>query len=199
MKLDTQRILRRIGPWFERVSMPGLLWGTLFFAASLTPSMIPRHFLVQGVLSGLSFALGYGLGVLLERLWDYLHLRRPGAQLLRRLKRAVVAICLVIVVLFLWWATGWQNSVRTALHMPRLTSDSPVLVGLIAFLTFWLLLAIARLIGLVFRLISRRLKRYMPDRAAYLLGFTLAALLSWSVIDGVIFRIALTIADSSYR
>src|SRR5262245_39558585 len=32
----------------------GLLLGTLFFAASLTPSLLPRSYLTQGVLSGLS-------------------------------------------------------------------------------------------------------------------------------------------------
>ena len=44
-------------------STVGLLVGTLFFAASLTPSLNPRSVLVQGVLSGFCLAAGYGVGV----------------------------------------------------------------------------------------------------------------------------------------
>nr|MCE2739783.1 hypothetical protein [Rhodobacter sp.] len=47
----------------------GLILGTLFFAASLTPSLVPRHPAVQGVLSGFCLAAGYGLGVALRALW----------------------------------------------------------------------------------------------------------------------------------
>lgn len=189
----------RLTVWVEQMSLAGLLLGTLFFAASLTPSLIPRHFALQGVLSGLSTAVGYGIGVLLERAWTYVQLPRPAGELARRLKQAVGLTCLVIALAFLWLANGWQNSVRAALDMPPATSANPVLIGLIAFLTFWLLTGIARLVGFTFRIISRWLKRRMPDRAAHLLGAVLAALLFWSVLDGVIFRTALHLADSSYR
>lgn len=45
------------------LSTPGLLLATLFFAASLTPSLLPRTVVMQGVLSGVCLAAGYGLGV----------------------------------------------------------------------------------------------------------------------------------------
>ena len=48
--------------WYS-FSAGGLLVGTLFFAASLTPSLIPRTYLTQGVLSGCALAAGYGVGV----------------------------------------------------------------------------------------------------------------------------------------
>lgn len=182
-----------------RMSLPGLIWGTLFFAASLTPSMIPRHFALQGLLSGLSFALGYGLGVLLDRLWAYVQLPRPGPRFVRRATQVTAVVCLIIAITFLWLAAGWQNSVRTALQLPLLTSANPLLIGVTALLTFWLLRAIARLIGWTFRRIAGWLKRHIPERAANLLGVVLAALLCLSVLDGLIFRVVLSIVDSSYR
>src|SRR5688572_21705154 len=45
-------------PWHS-FSTGGLLLGTLFFAASLTPTLLPRGFLSQGVLSGCALASGY--------------------------------------------------------------------------------------------------------------------------------------------
>ena len=189
----------RLTVWVEKMSLTGLLLATLFFAASLTPSLIPRHFALQGVLSGLSSAVGYGIGLLAERTWAYVQLPQPAGRLARRLKQGVGLVCLVVAIVFLWLANGWQNSVRQALDMPLVTSANPFQVALIAFLTFCFLMAIARLVRFTFRIISRWLKQRMPDRAAYLLGAVLAALLFWSVLDGVIFRSALHIADRSYR
>jgi uncharacterized membrane protein len=45
-----------------QLNIVGLLVGTVLFAFSLTPSLLPRPFFIQGILSGLSFSAGYGLG-----------------------------------------------------------------------------------------------------------------------------------------
>jgi uncharacterized membrane protein len=50
----------------------GLAVGVLFFAASLTPSLLPRPTWIQGVLSGVVLSVGYGLGVLGVWIWKYL-------------------------------------------------------------------------------------------------------------------------------
>ena len=68
--------------WFWRLlvsfSATGLVLGTLFFAASLTPSLLPRTYVTQGLLSGVAMACGYGLGVLVGLLWLWLEL--PEAE-----------------------------------------------------------------------------------------------------------------------
>ena len=63
-------------PWrrAQSLAVAGLALGTLFFAASLTPSLVPRNALTQGALAGSCFAIGYGLGVFLRWLWRYLEL-----------------------------------------------------------------------------------------------------------------------------
>ena len=65
-----------LGLW-RSLSGTGLLLGTLFFAASLTPTLIPRTYLTQGVLGGGVFAIGYGLGVFWRWLWGYMELPTP--------------------------------------------------------------------------------------------------------------------------
>ena len=52
----------------DAFSLTGLALATLFFCASLTPSLIPRESITQGILSGLSFSCGYGVGVALRAL-----------------------------------------------------------------------------------------------------------------------------------
>ena len=58
--MDTAAFLRRRASGLSGV---GLALGTLFFPAALTPALVPRTHLAQGVLAGVCFAVGYGLGV----------------------------------------------------------------------------------------------------------------------------------------
>lgn len=82
-------------------SAGGLLLGTLFFAAALTPTLLPRNFVTQGVLSGLSLAAGYGIGVFGRWLWAYMELPQPKGPLLRIAKRAAAVGCAIVAVIYL--------------------------------------------------------------------------------------------------
>ena len=51
------------------VTLPGC-WGALIFAClSFTPSLLPRGGIVQGLVCGITAAIGYGLGVLAAWVW----------------------------------------------------------------------------------------------------------------------------------
>ena len=51
------------------VTLPGC-WGALIFAClSFTPSLLPRGGIAQGLVWGITAAIGYGLGVLAAWIW----------------------------------------------------------------------------------------------------------------------------------
>src|SRR5215472_14991837 len=59
------------------VTLPGS-WGALIFAClSFTPSLLPRGGLIQGVVCGITAALGYGLGVWAASIWRAFADREP--------------------------------------------------------------------------------------------------------------------------
>jgi uncharacterized membrane protein len=184
---------------WHSLSAAGLLIGTLFFAASLTPTLLPRTFVTQGVLSGCSLAAGYGIGVFGHWLWTYLELPKPKGRTLRIIKLVAAGICAFVVAVFLWEAAQWQNSIRELMQLDPVDTAHPSKVGLIALVTFMILLALARLFELMFRVASTRVNRFVPRRVANVVGFTAALALFWLVISGVLFRVALHVADSSYR
>lgn len=191
-----QRWLVRL---WQSYSAVGLLAGTLFFAASLTPSLLPRNFVTQGVLSGVSMAVGYGLGLLVLILWDYLELPKPRERTGRIIKIAAALVCAAIVLTFLWRATEWQNSIRQLMQLPPVDSAHPSKVGLIGLVTFILLVALARLFGLIYRRAALFTRRYVPRRVSNVIGFAVAAILFATIANGVIFRFGLHMADSSYK
>lgn len=185
--------------FWHSFSAIGLLVGTLFFAASLTPSLLPRTFMTQGVLSGCSLAAGYGIGVLGRWLWVYLELPTPKALTLQITKLVAAVVCAFVAIAFLWQASEWQNSIRNLMGLEPVDTAHPLEVGLIALLTFALLIALARLFQLTFLFISRKLHLFVPKRVSYVVGIVVVIALFWSVIDGVLFRFALHAADASFQ
>lgn len=180
-------------------SVAGLLLGTLFFAASLTPSLIPRTYVLQGVLSGCSFAAGYGLGVLARWLWGFLELPLPRARTDLILKAVAATACAMTAAIFLWQASEWQNSIRRLMDMEPVTSSHPLEVGAIAVLVFALIVLLARLFRLVLLRLSDWFARFIPPRVAAIVGTAIAVSLAWSIVDGVFFRLGLRAVDASFR
>ena len=59
-------------------SAVGLVLAAAFFTASLTPSLMPRDAVAQGVLGGIVAAIGHELGGILVWIWGFLGLPMPG-------------------------------------------------------------------------------------------------------------------------
>lgn len=183
----------------NRLSVSGLLVGTLFFAFSLTPSLMPRDDWMQGVTAGLSLAAGYAVGVFGRWVWDYLGLPTPPARVHRTLQLVSAAICGAVAVTFLLQADEWQNSIRYLMGMEERAGVRILIVGSVALVLFVGVLLVARLFKWTFSFLSYRLPPFIPRRVSQLLGLLVAFILFWSVINGIIFRIALRIADRSFQ
>jgi len=69
----------------KSLRMTGILMGTLFFSASLIPSLLPRTPFTQGLVSGFSLVAGYGVGLGALWLWSYLGLPALPVRFRRRL------------------------------------------------------------------------------------------------------------------
>lgn len=184
--------------FWRSLSAGGLVLGTLFFVASLTPTLIPRTYLTQGGLSGACFAIGYGIGAAWRWLWGYMELPEPRERFQTVLKMVAALVCIVIAILFLWWTTGWQNSIRELMKLEPVTSAHPFRVCLIAIVTFLALIALARLFKAVARLISSSSGRFVPPRVSKVIGLAAAILLFWTIANGLFFRSALHVLDSSF-
>lgn len=186
---------RLVGPF----SWPSLLLGLLFFAASLTPSLIPRGPEVQGILGGLVTALGYLLGQGIGLFWravDFPVLRGRSARGL------LIAAALVVVAFFLWVlgsSLDWQNDLRLKMGLPPDDALNLIRIGVIALLTFAIAFAVGRLVAELFRLVRRGFYRVMPPRRANVLGLMAVALILLIVTrDGILDRVVQGL-DESYE
>jgi uncharacterized membrane protein len=183
----------------RQFSATGLLLGTVFFAVALTPSLVPRPFVLQGLLCGVALAAGYGLGVVIRWLWGYLQLPVSSRKVRRRAKLAMAAVCSVIALAFLIQASNWQNSVRSLMELPPVETSRPFSVGLIALLIFLLLVGLGKLFVWIKRSMARRYNRVVPQRIAWIAGLLTTVFLFWAVINGLMGRWMLHSFDASFQ
>ncbi|WP_457585577.1 alpha/beta hydrolase [Ensifer canadensis] len=186
------------GLWAS-LSTTGLIVAVAFFAASLTPSLIPRPYVIQAMISGLSLSAGYAIGVFLRWLWSYLELPdvRPKTGLF--LKLAAALGCGIFALTFLWRAAEWQNTVRSLMGLDPVESAEPFKLGLIAAVVFIVIVLLVRLFRLTFRFLAKRFEYVLTRPLAKVTAIAAAIALFWSATDGVIFRYALHVADSSFQ
>lgn len=101
----------------------GIGVGLAFWFASLTPTLVPRGWIVQGVVSGMCLAIGLGLGAVADKTVRHLSGRPrsgpgPGLRWPAAIAKAS-AVGVVGIVGAVAWAT-WQDEARDLVGMARL-------------------------------------------------------------------------------
>ncbi|TNB46954.1 hypothetical protein FF124_15515 [Martelella lutilitoris] len=189
---------RQSRSWYS-ISIFALSLGLVFFAASLTPSLIPRGWPLQGVLAGLVMALGYMIGRFLLSLWRALQIPEPrGAW--RTVGRAVVLVAslgLLAFCLSMW--TEWQNSVRSRVDMELLEGGAVLAILVIGLLTFAVLFLFGSLFQSAFDGLRRRLYRVIPPRAANLLGLVIVLLIVFVASRDWVLPSAIEFLDETFE
>jgi len=192
------RLMLRFLDWFDRrTSGMGLVVGALFVAGSLTPSLIPRSPEIQGILAGFCFAAGYGVTVLIEALWHYLHLPRMTERQARLLVPPLGLVALIIVTVFLGRSADWQNDIRMAMSLPPAEGIAPFVVAGLGTGVAAILLVTFKLLAALVRYVSHRIAQVLPARQARVLGLVLTAMLAYQVFSGVLVRGVVRSIDGS--
>jgi uncharacterized membrane protein len=177
------------------LSVTGAGLAAVFYCLSFTPSLLPRPWLLQGVISGITAAMGYATGTAIGAL---VRLRWwPSRRAERIAWHLLFALLPVLIVVFLWLGTRWQRALRLRLGMePQQEYDVLRTVG-IGLLTFGALLLVARLLRLATHVIARLFVRVVPESAAYCAGFVVVTVLSYGAFDGLLVDNLYTTADRS--
>lgn len=179
------------------VTLPGC-WGALIFAClSFTPSLLPRGGLLQGLICGITAAIGYGLGVFAAFVWRAFADRGP-----RRPRRGSWLVFLVAAaVLFVGsFAIGqyWQHEIRVLMGVTEYNVALVVLSPVVAAVMFGLLLAVGRGVRGLYRWLAALLNRWIGHRAATVVGWLAVAWLVYAVVSGVLLGGLVGVANSAF-
>lgn len=142
-------------PHALRFDYGGVVVGVVFLALSLTPSLLPRPQVAQGAISGLSFAVGYGLGV---ALWYALsRLVRWRSERVSRWGWPVLGLLLITGgVILAPFVVRWQNGIRTTVGLPTIPGYSWFQLLVVAFAVALVGIAAGRGLRLAYQATERR-------------------------------------------
>ena len=184
--------------YFAGFRLAGLAGALVFYCLSLTPSLLPRAWYLQAVMSAVTAAIGYAVGLLAGWLLRSLIPWRPG-PVVRRLGRWALAVAAVVLVpLFGALGADWQHEIRELNGASQPPEADYILVVLVTILLTLALIALARGIRAIVRWIARLIGRFIPHRAAAAVVVLVICVLLGLVATGALGRGALAAANSVF-
>jgi uncharacterized membrane protein len=173
----------------------GVAFGALFFCVSLTPSLLPRDWLFQGLIGGLTAAIGYGIGAFLERMLRRFVLRRrgwwpPPKRLLYAVKTVIVAGSVAACLLMMIPAAAWQRQVSAVMGMEGPSTLGYLRTLIVAVLVGGICVGVARVLLDIIKTIARFFIRrwHLHDEMALFVGTAIVVVLAITLINGVLVR-----------
>ncbi|HEX6931598.1 MAG TPA: alpha/beta hydrolase [Streptosporangiaceae bacterium] len=179
------------------VTLPGC-WGALVVGClSFTPSLLPRGGVVQGLIWGITAAIGYGLGVLAAWIWRAFADRDPRRP--RRRSWTVFFICAAVLVLVSFGlGQYWQYEIRKLMGVTDYNIPLVIASPFVAAAVSCLLLVIGRGLRGLYRWAANLLSRWIGRRAARATGWIAVAGLAYLVVTGLLLQGFVNVMNSAY-
>jgi uncharacterized membrane protein len=194
-----QRWKRRLRWTFARhLTFGGLAGALLAFCLSLTPSLLPRAMFMQGLVSGVTGVIGYGLGSAASAITRRFLRREPAPRTKRIAWWTLLGVAAVSVPLFLWLGSRWQETVRSLMDMEPLEPASWGGILVISVATAYLLLVISRMVRGLARSLIGLIDRVAPRAISVPVGIVLTAILVAGMIQGFILDPALEALNTAF-
>lgn len=188
--------------WWHRwhLSVTGLIVAALAAWASLMPSLLPRAWQYQGLVTGLSMLVGYGLGVALRTIWKRLVAPRVtlgpalldlGDRLLAFARLSAPYVLVVYLVTATATAVRWQDQVSDLVESPRPPWSDYMRTPWVALAVFVGLLIACRAVRALYRTFALVVRRRFDvgEYPARITGIVVVAALLVGMAEGVVPRL----------
>jgi uncharacterized membrane protein len=173
----------------------GIAFGALFFCLSLTPSLLPRDWLFQGLIGGLNAAIGYGIGAFTEKMLRRFVLRRrkwwpPSKRVMYGFKTVTVAVSVTACVLMTIPAANWQRQVSAVMGMEGPTTPGYMRTLIIGALVAGICIGAARVLLDLIKTMARFFIRrwHLHDETALFIGTAIVVVVAITLVNGVLIR-----------
>jgi uncharacterized membrane protein len=189
---------RRPWRWLPRYTWSGTLGALVFGCSSLTPSLLPRGWLIQGIIAGITAAIGYGVGVAIAWFVAELTANRLSAGFRRRAWQVLAVLGTVLVVVMLILGARWQKQIHELMGVQPEAGYTSIGIVVVSVLVFALIVAIGRGVRALGRGLVRLFNRFLPHRMARPLGVLVAGALVVFLLNGVLFQGLVNGANSAF-
>ena len=184
--------------WLRHYTFTGTAVGLVFLWFSLTPSLLPRGPLFQGLVSGAAGAIGYGLGVFAVWLVRYMRSKETSPPPPRGAWTVLVVIGVIGQILMIIYFHTWQDEVRDLDGVARMGFWDHPLTAVLSIVVLFFFVEIGQLIGRLVRFLDRQLERFAPPRVSAVVVVVLLLALTIALLNGIVVRFAMSTLNSSF-
>lgn len=184
--------------WLRRYTFFGTAVGLVFLWFSMTPSLLPRGPLFQGLVSGGAGAIGYGLGVFAVWLWRYMLSKSDTPHAPRWAWLALLIVGVIGQLLMINYFRVWQDQIRDLMGVPRLGFWDHPWAAMLAIIVLFALVEVGQLIRRLVRFLVRQLERVAPPRVSGVVVVALLLALTIAILNGVVVRFAMSTINSTF-
>lgn len=184
--------------WVRRYTFFGTAVGLTFIWLSMTPSLLPRGPLFQGIVSGAAGACGYGLGVLSVFLVRYMRSKDSSPKAPRWAWLVLIGLGVIGQVLAVIWFHVWQDEVRDMMGVPRMTFWDHPLTAVYSIVFLFGFVEIGQLIRKLVRFLMRQLERVAPPRVSGVVAVLLVIAVFVEVFNGVVGHYAMSWINNTF-
>lgn len=184
--------------WVRHYTFFGTAVGLVFIWFSLTPSLLPRGPLFQGLVSGGAGAIGYGLGVFGVWLVRYMRSADTSPKAPKWAWLALVVVGIIGQILMIIYFHVWQDEVRDFMGVPRLAFWDHPLTAVLSIVVLFVFVEIGQLVGRLVRFLVRQLNRFAPPRVSAVVVVVLLLSLTVALLNGVVARVAMDKINSTF-
>jgi uncharacterized membrane protein len=185
--------------WIRHYTFTGTTVGLIFLWFSMTPSLLPRGPLFQGLVSGLSGATGYGIGVFAVWLVRYMRSKDSSPPAPRRAWLILIAAGTVGMIAMVIWFHVWQDRVRDLMGVKHLTWIDYPLATALSLLVLFAVVEAGQLIRRLVRFLDLRLDRFAPPRVSAVIVVFLLVALTIALLNGVVVKFAMRTMNNTFE
>ncbi|WP_280829271.1 alpha/beta-hydrolase family protein [Mycobacterium sp. OTB74] len=176
----------------------GTAVGLIFIWFSMTPSLLPRGPLFQGLVSGAAGACGYGIGVLSVWLVRYMRSKDSSPRAPKWAWVTLIVVGIIGQVLAVIWFHIWQDEVRDMMHVPRMSFWDHPLTAALSVVFLFVFVEIGQLIGKLVRFLMLQLERIAPPRVSGVVAVLLVFALFVALLNGVVARVGMSTINRTF-
>ncbi|MCW2517028.1 MAG: rane protein [Mycobacterium sp.] len=185
--------------WVRHYTFFGTAVGLVFIWFSLTPSLLPRGPLFQGLVSGAAGAIGYGIGVFSVWLVRYMRSKDTSPSAPRWAWITLVVVGVIGQTLAVIYFHVWQDDVRDYMGVPRLDFWDHPLTAVLSIVFLFGFVEIGQLVGKLVRFLVNLLDRVAPPRVSAVVVVALLLVLSIALLNGIVVRFAMSTLNNTFE
>lgn len=188
----------RVVGYFHSYNFLGTVIGALFVYLGFLPSLLPRGWILQGVLSAVLFTIGYGIGLIISHFYRRFQTKEVDSTKKRQIRRYTFILLAILYTTALVFGFQWQQEVRALVNQPPEYSFSILGIIFVTLILITFILLISRSIRSLYGWLKRLINRHIPKAIAYTASWVITLLIVVGILNGFILSGAMSLLNDAY-